>query len=264
MGARLAAFMIAAVFSMGLIACSDGPDNPAPTATAPAGTIEAPTRPPAVTTVPATATPVPVPPCPVELAICTFALGLLPLLDAGDADALLRLAEPVEATCPSAGLGGPSPSLCAGASTGEKRSGYWDVQAGEGLIVPEADVRRTLDRWFTSIEAATGNDGWGPGELRIGAIACSRALGAAKGQCDGQQVDVIFTFINSPDTPFERGTGLPGQRTTFFVRASGSGDLKVNGFGTTVPPNAFLDSLVLSAVGNDGRPYTLESYPWKP
>jgi hypothetical protein len=138
------------------------------------------------------------------------------------------------------------------------------VQAGEGLIVPEADLRRTLERWFLSIDAAGGSDAWGPGELRIGAIACSRALGTAFGQCDGQQVDMLFTFINSPQTPLERGTGVPGQRVTFFVRASAVGGLKVRGFGTSVPPNAFLDSLVLSAVGNDGRPYTLESYPWKP
>lgn len=262
MRSRLLLFVIATVLIVAVVGCSDEPDEPSPTPRS--GEIPAATASPAPTTVVATATAVPGATCPVDTTFCDFAKMLLPILDSGDADALLRLGEPVEATCPSAGLGGPSPSLCAGASAGEKRAGYWDVQAGEGMIVPEADLRRTLERWFLSIDAAGGSDAWGPGELRIGAIACSRALGAASGQCDGQQVDVLFTFINSPQTPLERGTGLPGQRIAFFVRASAVGGLKVRGFGTSVPPNARLEPLVLSAVGNDGRPYTLESYPWKP
>ncbi len=262
MRSRLLFVVYATVLSMALIACSDEPDELLPTP--PSGGTPSATASPAPTTVVATATAMPGPACPVDATSCDFAKMLLPILDSGDAETLLRLAEPVETTCPSAGLGGPSPSLCAGAVAGEKRAGYWDVQAGEGLIVPEADLRRTLERWFLSIDAAGGSDAWGPGELRIGAIACSRALGAASRQCDGQQVDMLFTFINSPQTPLERGTGLPGQRTTFFVRASAIGGLKVQGFGTSVPPNGFLESLVLSSVGNDGRPYTRESYPWKP
>ena len=258
MRSALLAVLFTTVLSAGLIGCSDDPDEPSPTATISA------TSAPVPTTVALTATAAPGRACPVDTTFCDFARTLLPILDSDNADALLRLAQPVEATCPSAGLGGPSPSLCAGAASGEKRAGYWDFQGGEGLIVPEADLRRTLERWFASIDTATGSDAWGPGELRIGSITCSRATGTASGQCDGQRVRFNFTFINSPQAPADRGTGIPGQRVTFFVEAGAIGSIKVRGFGTTVPPNSVLESLANDAVSDTGQRYLLEHYPWKP
>jgi hypothetical protein len=181
-------------------------------------------------------------------------------------DGIIALAEPVGATCPAGGLGGPSAALCAGAAAGEVRRGYWDVQAGEGLVVTEAEWRRTLSRWFASIRAAQGSDAYGPGALRIGAISCGRDRGEPSGRCGSETVRIHFTFVNSPAMDPSQGTGLPGQRISFHVAAhrNAAGDLKIEGSGTIVPPNTVLLPFEIDAVYASGRQFVMQFYPWAP
>ncbi len=219
-------------------------------------------------TTPAGATTSPTPSaarCPVEQRICDFALTLLPVLQRGDIDALVAMAEPVPAKCPSAGFGGPSIALCAGAAAGETRRGFWDVQAGEGLIVTETEWRRTLDRFKAAVLAATGSDGYGPGPLRIASVACFREASQLSGTCGTDWIAVHFTYINPPNLQPSSGVGLPGQRMTFYVRAHVSGpSVKVDGVGFSVPPNAALEPLRLDATDSSGRRGVWENYVWRP
>jgi hypothetical protein len=204
-------------------------------------------------------------PCPIDQRVCAMAVTLLPVLSNGQIDALVAMSEPVAATCPSSGFGIPSPSLCQGAAAGEVRPGYWAVQGGEGLIVPEEDWRRTLQRWSESIRQASGNDVYGPGALRVGSVSCSRPQGPPSGQCIGE-MRINFTFINAPSLDPTRGTGIPGQRTTFHIslHAVADGSLKVDGFGNVVPPNSVLLSFRSEYAAADGRNMVVEYYPWTP
>jgi hypothetical protein len=148
---------------------------------------------------------------------------------------------------------------------GEIRRGYWDVQGGEGLIVTEAEWRRTLQRWLGAIRAAQGSDAFGDGRLRIGAISCGRNPQMPAGTC--QTVSrVQFTFINAQSADVAQGTGLPGQRTTFHIaiHRGGSGEYRVEGSGTIVPPNSALEDLRLDAIDADGKPFLIQYYPWTP
>jgi hypothetical protein len=260
--------LLLAVAAIALFAAScDGGDDPDPTAvpTNAAATVTV-SPSPAATVTPSATAGAPTARCPVDTEICDFAETLLPVLAAGDAAAFFAVAEPIEATCPSAGFGGPSPALCEGAAAGEVRLGYWDFQAGEGLIVTEAQLRQTLGRWFSSIAGATGSDAWGPGELSIGSIFCGRERSAPSGQCLESTIRAHFTFINASDLDPSLGTGLPGERTTFFVSVhrAADGQLVADGFGTIVPPNAALEAFSVDGVGADGRPLTFEFYPWQP
>jgi hypothetical protein len=202
----------------------------------------------------------------VEQNICDFARRLLPLVDQGNLDGIVALAEPVSATCPAGGLGGPSAALCAGAAPGEVRRGYWEVQAGEGLVVTESEWRRTLTRWFASIRVAQGSDAYGPGQLRIGAISCARDRGEPSGRCGSEAVRIHLTFINSPSLDPSQGTGLPGQRISFHFAAhrNAAGDLKVEGSGTIVPPNTVLLPFEIDAVDAGGKLLVIQYYPWTP
>ena len=267
------------LLALAAVACGNDGDNDSagptpttlapPTATQPSGNNPGPptATPPrgAPADGPSSAGPQPGRPCPVEQRVCAMASTLLPILSNGQVDALVAMSEPVPATCPSAGLGGPSPSLCQGAAAGEVRRGFWDVQAGEGLIVPEADWRRTLQRWTESIGQAAGNDVYGPGALRVGSISCARPAGTPGGQCSAD-IRIHFTFINAPSLDPSRGTGLPGQRTSLHVslHAAADGSLKVDGFGNIVPPNTVLLSFWNEYAGSDGRNMVVEYYAWTP
>ena len=205
-------------------------------------------------------------PCPVDQAVCDLAERLVSLMEQGNLDAILALAEPVPATCPSGGLGGPSAALCTGAASGELRFGYWDVQAGEGLIVTEAEWRRTLDRWIAGIAVAQGSDVYGPGGLRIGAISCARDAAQPSGVCRAEEIRSHLTFINSPATDPASGIGLPGQRISFHftLRLTPTGESRIEGFGTVVPPNSVLLPFEIEAVLREGGPVVVEYYPWTP
>jgi hypothetical protein len=178
----------------------------------------------------------------------------------------VALAEPVGATCPAGGLGGPSAALCASAAPGEVRRGYWDAQAGEGLVVTEAEWRRTLTRWFASIRVAEGSDVYGPGKLRIGAISCARNRSDPSGRCGNETIRIHFTFINSPAIDPSQGTGLPGRRVSFHFTAhrSSAGDLRLEGVGTVVPPNTVLLPFEVDAVDASGNQFITQYYPWRP
>ena len=203
-------------------------------------------------------------PCPIDQRVCAMAVTLLPVLSNGQIDALVAMSEPVAATCPSAGFVA-SPSLCQGAAAGEVRRGYWAVQGGEGLLVPEEEWRRTLQGWSESIRQASGNDVYGPGSLRVGSVTCSRPQGPPSGQCTGE-MRINFTFINAPNLDPSRGTGIPGQRITFHIslHAVADGSLKVDGFGNVVPPNSVLLSSREEYAAPDGRNMVIEYYPWTP
>jgi hypothetical protein len=270
----LVRFLAVGVLTLSLLtACStddDGPAGPPPSPTSgsasPPNTT--PTLPPlgAPGDAPTGPGPTAGAPCPVDQATCDFARQVLSALQAGDADAFMRMAEPVEATCPSRGFGGPSPSLCQGAREGETRRGYWDIQGGEGLIVPEADFRRTLQRWFESISAASGSDVYGSGQVRIGSISCARRSSDPPGSCSAGMRRVHFTFINPPNLDPARGTGLPGQRTSFHVslHEGPGGQLRIDGFGSVVPPNTVLLAFRQEFRLQEGQPVTLQYYPWTP
>jgi hypothetical protein len=75
-----------------------------------------------------------------------------------------------------------------------------------------------------------------------------------------------MTFINSPSLDPASGTGLPGQRTSFsFVsHRNAAGELKLEGSGTTVPPNTVLLAWSVAAVDAGGRQVGIEYYPWTP
>jgi hypothetical protein len=212
--------------------------------------------------------PLPGGPCPVEQDICDFARRLLPLVEQGNAGAILALTEPVASTCPVTpiGFGGPSVELCAGAAPGTVVRGYWDVQAGEGLVVTEAEWRRTLTRWFAGIRTAQGSDAYGPGQLRIGAISCARNRSEPSGRCGSEMVRIHFTFINSPSLDPSQGTGLPGQRVSFHFTAhrGAAGELRLEGSGTVVPPNTVLLAFENDAVDASGRQFIVQYYPWTP
>jgi hypothetical protein len=205
--------------------------------------------------------------CPVDPAACEFARRLLPLVQSGDLDGLIALAEPVAATCGgNPGFGGPSAALCAAAAPGEVRSGYWDVQAGEGLVVTESEWRRTLTRWLASIRSAQGSDVYGDGALKIGSISCARFEGQPAGVCDTGTVRVHLTFINAHDADPASGTGLPGQRTSFHftLHRNQSGELRIEGSGTVVPPNTVLLGFEIEGIDQAGRKVVIQHYPWTP
>ena len=270
---RILLAVFAAATSLALLAC--GGDNPPaePQPSSPAPEVQVPPSPTPSRQGPTADGPTgpgprPGGPCPVEQDICDFARRLLPLVEQGNADAILALTEPVASTCPVTpiGFGGPSMELCVGAAPGKVVRGYWDTQGGEGVIVTEAEWRRTLSRWFASIRAAQGSDIYGSGQLRIGAISCAHLPAEPPGRCGQSDVRVQFTFINSPATDFADGTGIPGQRTSFHfaMHRSPSGDLKIDGFGNVVPPNTVLLRFAQNAVDRDGKPLVLEYYPWTP
>jgi hypothetical protein len=202
----------------------------------------------------------------VEQTVCDFARQLLLPLQQGNIDGLLALSEPIAATCPSAGFGGPSPALCAGAVPGEVRHGYRDVQGGEGLIVTEAEWRRTLARWTAGIAAAQGSDVYGAGRLRIGGVSCGRALNTPSGRCEEDDVRIQFTFINSPAASVEQGTGIPGRRVSFHValKRGPADQFKVIGSGTVVPPNTVLLDWEIEVSDASGRRLVVQYYPWTP
>lgn len=271
---RAVRLLAVAVVTLSLLAACSGDDDvpggPAPSPTT--GTVSSPN---ATPTLPPLAAPADGPtgpgptagaPCPVDQATCDLARQVLFAIQAGDVDAFMRMAEPVEATCPSRGFGGPSPALCQGASEGERRRGYWDIQGGEGLIVPEADFRRTLQRWFESIRAASGSDVYGPGQVRIGSISCARRPLDPPGSCSAGMRRMHFTFINPPNLDPARGTGLPGQRTSFHVSLpeGSGGQLRIDGFGSVVPPNTVLLAFRQEFRLQDGQPVILQYYPWMP
>jgi hypothetical protein len=178
----------------------------------------------------------------------------------------MALSEAVPATCPSQGFGGPSPALCDGAAPGEVRLGYWDVQAGEGLIVTEAELRATLERRLLALSGAAGSDVYGTGELRVGALSCARAPGAPQGSCDQGWLRVHLTYISPASLDASQGTGIPGERTSFHVslHRDSTGELKLDGIGTIVPPNSVLQPMQIEAYADDGELVTLQFYPWTP
>ena len=199
--------------------------------------------------------------CPVAAVLCEFAVQLEAAFEAGDVDAFLSLAQPVNATCTGQPASGTTPALCEAAAPGELRDGYWALQGGEGLVVTEAELRGGLARWFDAIARhSEATDAYGPGDLRIGSISCTRGLDQAGGVCIGNSLQVHFTFINPPDA---QGTGLPGQRISFHVSASVvDGVPKANGFGTIVPPNSALVAKVIQVQDGTGNPLLVEVYPW--
>lgn len=198
--------------------------------------------------------------CPVAVVICEFGVQIEAALEAGDAEAIFALATPVNATC-RAGANNLSAALCEGAAEGEVRPGYWALQGGVGTVVTEAELRVGLDRWFDSISRAGGtSDIYGPGELQIGSISCTRHTDQAPGTCLGNSIQVHFTFINPEEV---RGTGTPGQRISFHVSASVvDGMPRANGFGTVAPPNRVLQASTLNIQDGQGNPLLVEVYPW--
>jgi hypothetical protein len=250
-----------------LLAACVGADN-APTASPTPSAVPS-SAPTTAAPTPIASTPTVTPPspepvqCPVDSSICEFAISLQALLAAGDLDGLLERAAPVAATCPGGGIGGPSPRLCAGATSGEQREGYWDVQAGEGLVVSEDEFRAALGRWLAAIGSADGNDERGVGELQLGAVSCTREPDARSGDCLASGIRAHYTFVNSTGADPAQGTGLPGERTTFHLSVRRvSDELRVDGVGTIVPPNAALDALTINAVTPEGNPALIEFYPW--
>jgi hypothetical protein len=253
-----------------LVACGGGkattPDptaSPLPTAVAaaPGGVQVDATAAPAPTASPFGPGPQPGSACPVAVVLCEFAVQLQTAIKAGDADAFFALAHSVSATCTGeVQPGGPSAALCEGAAPNEVRAGFWDLRDGQGKIVSQAELRGALTSWFASISRAGGSDSYGPGELRIGSISCTRQPDQASGTCIGNSIQVHFTFINPPDAV---DTGTPGERMTFHVSASVvDGQPRANGFGTVVPPNRVLTSSMIQIQGNQGTPLVVEVYPW--
>jgi hypothetical protein len=193
--------------------------------------------------------------------LCEFAVQLEAALEAGNADALFAMGAPVTVECSTTSAA--SVVLCEGAVAGEQRQGYWVLQGGEGLVVAETELRGGLAPWFDAI-ARHGEtaDVYGPGELRVGSISCTRKPDQPKGTCLGNSLQVHFTFINPQQV---QSTGLPGQRITFHVSASVvDGVPKVNGFGTVVPPNSVLLPDVIELSDTAGNPLLAEVYPWTP
>jgi hypothetical protein len=264
---RISFVIVTFLVSVFFIACSGESDTP-PSPTPPGQVEPSPTPPPRQgpqTDGPTGPGPQPGRPCPVERDICDFAVRLLDLTSSGNLDGLVALTDPVPATCPAAGLGGPSAALCAGAAPGEMRRGYWDFQAGEGLVVTEAEWRRTIGRWLASIRGAQGSDVYGPGGLRIGGVSCPRDTTQPAGVCSPAGIRVNLTFINPPTLDPSMGTGLPGQRTSFsFTLHRTAAGLKVEGFGTIVPPNTVLLAWSVDAVEANGKAMIIEYYPWTP
>ena len=194
--------------------------------------------------------------------LCEFAVQLEAAIEAGDADAFFALAQPVAAVCAGQpGSGAASAALCEGATSNERREGYWALQGGEGLIVTEAELRGGLAVWFDAIARhSEASDVYGPGELRIGSISCTRRPEQSSGVCIGNSIQVHFTFINPQAA---EGTGIPGQRISFHVSASVvDGAPRANGFGTVVPPNSVLVPRVFDVRDSTGNPLLAEVYPW--
>jgi hypothetical protein len=249
-------------------ACSDSGadtsrvDTPTPTQVAEATPppVPSPTLPPGLVA------PEPGLPCPIQASVCEFAIRLFPIIAAGDVDAFLALTEPVPVVCRGTrGIGGPSAALCADAAIDETRFGYWDTRAGEGLAVTEAEFRSKLERWFNLIPQARGEDEYGPGALRVGSVACARLHSEPAGVCGKGWLLVHFTLI-SPAADPSQGVGIPGERTTFHVslHEGADGELRINGFGQSVPSNATLEAFSLDAQTDTGEIVLLEFYPWTP
>jgi hypothetical protein len=249
-----------------LAACIGAGDAPTASPTPSAVPTEAPTTAvPTVVTSTSTATPSSPEPvrCPVDSSICEFAISLQALLAAGDLDGLLERTAPVTAICPAGDLGGPSPRLCEGAASGEQREGYWDVQAGEGLVVSEDELRVSLGRWLAAIASAGGRDERGDGQLQLGAVSCNREPAAPSGDCFPSGIRAHYTFITSTDADPAQGTGLPGERITFHLSVRRVSDgLRIDGVGTIVPPNAALEGVTVEAITAEGDPAVVEFYPW--
>lgn len=177
-------------------------------------------------------------------------------------DALFALGQPVVMTCPGPQqTASATEALCVGAAPGESRPGYWVLRGGEGVVATEADVRAALAIWFDAIARhSEASDVYGPGELRIGSISCTRQLDQPSGTCLGNSIQVHFTFINPPDA---QGTGTPGERTTFHVSARVvDGVPKLNGFGTVVPLNSPLLPRLLEVRDANGNLLLGQIYPW--
>jgi len=226
-------------------------------------------QPAAVADDPAGPGPIPGEPCPVEPDVCEFAVLVTSLIEAGDGDALFALGSAVPGRCPAAGrfggFGGPTIELCAGAAEGDIAYGYWVVQAGEGVLDTQSSFLNRIRFWLdASTSALVGPDSYGPGAARVGSIACTRAVDAPPGTCDGNWIDLNVTLILAESAP--PGSGAPGHRATFFLRTrrEGDGTLVINGIGNSVPPNAILQSLLLNAATDSGEQVLLESYPWTP
>jgi hypothetical protein len=265
--------MIVAAVVAGIVLASAGSDGPSTaqpppidTRTAPPGS-GAPTPLPrgAPADGPTRAGPAPGSACPVQTDICDFAVQVMSLIQAKDLNGLLNIAEPVQANCPepgTGGFGGPSAELCRGATTGEARMGYWEVQAGEGLIVPEARFREAVQAWLDRANSpATERDLYGGPQARIGSIACYRDLSKRQGTCGDEVVHVIITFVS----PEVTGPGSTPHRTAFYISAhrDSAGALRIEGIGQSVPPNAMLLAFQTESVVN-GNPGIFAYYPWTP
>ncbi len=242
-------------------ACGGGTSaTPEPSPTAVEPTPEATTA--AASDVPTKPGPEPGVACPVAVAICQFAVDMETIVKTGDIDAFFADATMVTATCSGeATTPGTSPGLCEGAAANEVREGYWALQGGEALVVTESELRAAMARWFDSVARAGGtSDSYGPGEMRIGAISCTRRPEANSGDCIGNSIQVHFTFIN-PETV--NGTGTPGQRITFHISAGVvDGVPRANGLGTVSPPNRTLTPSVINIQDGQGNPLLVEVYPW--
>jgi hypothetical protein len=244
-----------------------GSASPEPTASAtsqpPAAATQAvaPSPTPAGVAIDAPAGPGPQPgaPCPVAEVLCEFAVELETAIEAGDADALLAMSRPVTAKC--SGQTPASKGLCEGAGPEETRQGYWVIQGNQALVVSETELRGGLAPWFDAIARHNQTpDVYGPGELRIGSISCTRRPEQESGTCLGISVQVHFTFINPEQV---QTTGAAGKRITFHVSASvQDGEPKLNGFGTVDPPNSALLPGRIDIQDAAGNPLIAEVYPW--
>lgn len=243
-------------------ACSSGSSatpRPSPTATI-AVVMATPTS--SAPTPAASVAPLPGAACPVPVAVCQFAADMERILETGDADAFFAAARPVMATCAAEPARNMTAAVCAGAAPGDTRPGYWALQGGEGLIVTEAELRGGLVRWFDAIaRASTISDGYGPGELRVGSVSCTRRADQPSGVCLGNSIQAHFTFINPQENV--SGTGTAGERISFHVSASVIDNvLYANGIGTVVPPNSVLSASTINIQDGQGNPMLVEVYPW--
>ncbi|MBI2766170.1 MAG: hypothetical protein HYX53_09695 [Chloroflexi bacterium] len=198
-------------------------------------------------------------PCPTATVICDAATTIAAAFKRGDAATILGMSAPVGYICPAPGQGAPT-TLCAGATPGELRMGYFVSRTGEPASAEDTYTAEVAG-WVARAAAGIGTDSYGDGGIEVASVGCVPTPDA---RCREDVIIAAFTFITNDRNVARLDPTAGVSRTVVYVNLhSESGVLRIHGIGQSAPLEALLvaGSTPVSLAAGAG---TLGWRPWRP